>query len=129
MIRWLRQTRFFSTGAIAALYILASQIIATSAIASRMEAIHLVLDASEAQTLCLSDTGENEVGGPAHAIVHKSICDICLFATQAASAPCVETGAFSRFSFSGVEALRPLTSAPTSQRQEPRLTRGPPPNA
>lgn len=125
MSRWLRNSRGFSAGAFAFALLLALQFIATSAIASHMQAINLGGGTGEAQLLCLSD---HDTPAPA-GLKHKPICDICAFAAQSGTAPLLQAVLLPGDALRPAEILLPQLPHYSSKRHEPRLTRGPPLNA
>ena len=125
MIAWARKTRGFAAGVLAAAFLLASQIIVSSAIASQMEALDLILGSAD-QAICASDTGQSDHASPGSSALHKKFCDICAFAAQSGVPPATAVALVVR--------LEPTTAVedPQSpailsrQTHEPRLTRGPP---
>ena len=125
MIAWARRTRGFAAGILAAAFLLASQIILSSAIASQMEALDLILGSAD-QAICASDSGQSDHTSPGSSALHKKVCDICAFAAQSGVAPA------SAFALVVRLESTPATDDPqpsvilSRQTHEPRLTRGPP---
>jgi hypothetical protein len=128
VIGFIRNMRGLAAAVCAAAFLLASQVIFSSAIASRMEAFDLLFGSLD-QSICSSQTDHSGEPDPDQSALHKKICDICVFAAQS-SLPTANLLAH-------VARPTPLTTIvePQSagillrQIHEPRLTRGPPLNA
>jgi hypothetical protein len=128
VIGFIRNMRGLAAAVCAAAFLLASQVIFSSAIASRMEASDLLFGSLD-QSICSSQTDHSGEPDSDQSALHKKICDICFFAAQS-SLPTANL-------LSHVARPTPLTTIvePQSagillrQIHEPRLTRGPPLNA
>lgn len=124
VITWTRQARGFA----AAAFLLVSQIIVSSAIASRMEASGLIFGGAD-QSICAADGGHTDRTDPRPAALHKTPCDICAFAAQSGLAPGQAVALLAGVRFATGKSGRRPVSPPTYQTHDPRLTRGPPSNA
>lgn len=111
--------------AIAVAMLLALQLIVVSAVASQMEATNLLFGTAEGQIICLSDHAQVDGSGQPQ-LVHKTICDICAFAGQPGMAPMPKFAPLPGIVFHAAEMPLPHALRKTSERHEPRLTRGPP---
>lgn len=105
--------------------LLALQLIVTSAFASQMEAANLLFGAAEGQVICLSNHTRADGSGEPQ-LVHKTTCDICAFAAQPGVAPAAQFAPLAGFILHAAEMPLPRVFHKTSERHEPRQTRGPP---
>lgn len=128
MSNWIRRSRGFAAAAMAVATLLALQLIISSAIASQMQAANLLFGTAEGQVICLSDHSQADSQQPAPA-AHKTTCDICAFAAQSGTAAAPLLALLPSLVMHAAEMPLPRALRQTSERYEPRLTRGPPLNA
>jgi hypothetical protein len=113
--------------------LLAFQLVATAALATRMAAASLWLSPDDAQALCLSDhapSDQTDTGGstPMQG-THPAPCDICVFAAQAGTLPAPQPVAARDLVAARADRLLPRAVPDVSEGHQPRQSRGPPPTA